>query len=317
MKSTKIILIGSGNVGNSFLYSAMNQGLASEYGIIDINPDFAEGQALDFEDASASLLRPYRVFKADYKDIADADFVVITAGRPQKPGETRLQLVEDNIRIIREIAYKVKDSGFKGFTIIASNPVDVVTRAYRDASGFEHNRVIGSGTILDTARLKVDLAKRAKVSPDSVQAFVMGEHGDSSFVAYSNIKIAGECICHFSALTGIHADNYEAELEYPVSRKAYEIISRKRATFYGIGAALASIVRNIIEDSKKIMIVGANLHGEFGFHDVNVGVPAVIGKNGIEKIVQISLNEKEQEKFRKSIKIIDDIYTTAIKNITE
>ncbi|MDW2933752.1 L-lactate dehydrogenase [Mesomycoplasma ovipneumoniae] len=315
MKPIKIALIGAGNVGNSFLYAAMNQGLASEYGIIDINPDFAEGNAFDFEDASASLLRPFSVRRYEYSDLKDADFILITAGRPQKPGETRLQLVADNIRIIRDIAFKVKESGFSGITVIASNPVDVITRAYRDASGFSDQKVIGSGTILDTARLQFEIAKRLKIAPNSVQAYVMGEHGDSSFVAYSNIKIAGECFCHFSELTGIDSSNYEKELEYPVSRRAYEIINRKRATFYGIGAALARIVSNIIQDTKNILIVGANLRGQYGFDGVNIGVPAVLGANGIEKIIEITLNDKEKEKFAKSVEIVDTIYKDAMKNL--
>lgn len=311
MKSTKIILIGAGNVGTSFLYSAINQGLASEYGIIDLSPEFAHGQALDLEDATPSVVRPYRIYQADYKDAADADFVVITAGRPQKPGETRLELVKDNIKIISEIAQKIKESGFKGITVIASNPVDIITRAYRDVSGFSDAKVIGSGTVLDTARLQVEIAKRAGVAPESVHAYVMGEHGDSSFVAYSNIQIAGECICGFSAQTGIHADNYEQELEYPISRKAYEIINRKRATYYGIGAALANIVKNVVNDTKKILVVGANLRGQYGFSGVNVGVPVVLGRNGIEKIVQITLNDKEKAKFTKSVEIIDTMYKDA------
>ncbi|AJC49942.1 L-lactate dehydrogenase [Mycoplasma flocculare] len=315
MKPIKIALIGAGNVGNSFLYAAMNQGLASHYGIIDISHSFAEGNAFDFEDASASLPRPFSIFPYEYSDLKDADFIIITAGRPQKPDETRLELVAGNIQIIREIAFKVKESGFSGISIIASNPVDVLTRAYREASGFSDQKVIGSGTILDTARLQFAIAKKANVSPNSVQAYVMGEHGDSSFVAYSNIKIAGECFCNFSKITGINASNYEEKLEFPVSRRAYEIINRKKATFYGIGAALVRIVRNIIEDSKNILIVGANLRGEYGFSNVNIGVPAIIGANGIEKIIEINLNKKEKAKFAKSVEIIDTIYKNAIKDI--
>ncbi|MBG0730910.1 L-lactate dehydrogenase [Mycoplasma sp. 'Moose RK'] len=315
MKPIKIALIGAGNVGNSFLYAAMNQGLASEYGIIDVNPDFADGNALDFEDASGSLNQCFSVRRYEYSDLKDTDFIVITAGRPQKHGETRLQLVADNIRIIREIAFKIKESGFSGITVIASNPVDIITRAFREASGFSDEKVIGSGTVLDTARLRVEIAKRANVSPNSVQAFVMGEHGDSSFVAFSNIKIAGECFCNFTKLTGIDSSNYEKELEFPISRKAYEIINRKKATFYGIGAALATIVKSIIQDSKNILIVGANLRGEYGFSGPNVGVPVVLGAKGIERIVEITLNDKEKAKFAKSIEIIEQIYQDATKNI--
>lgn len=304
MKETKIVLIGAGAVGCSFLYAAMNQGLATKYGIIDAFPETRDGNVLDLEDAIASLPRTYDVYASDYEDIKDADFIVITAGRPQKHGETRLEMLFDNAKIMKDIAQKVKASGFNGITIIVANPVDVMTTIYFDETGFPKNKVIGSGTILDTARLKREIGKRIGIAPKSVTAYVMGEHGDSSMIPYSSITIGGVPFSEFEKEAGLSKDNYATELEKPISRKAYEIINRKRATFYGIGAAITSIIRAIQEDSREILVVGANLDGEYGFKGVNIGVPAVISKNGIEKVITIKLTPEEKAKFDHSLNIV-------------
>ncbi|MGY6172305.1 L-lactate dehydrogenase [Candidatus Mycoplasma pogonae] len=311
--SRKIVLIGAGAVGTSFLYSAMNQGLAAEYGLIDMFETPLEGNVMDLEDASPSVPESYRVYKTDYDHIGDADLIVITAGRPQKDGETRLEMVADNVKVIEDIAEKVKKSGFKGITLIASNPVDIITYAYLQKTGFDPKRVIGSGTVLDTARLKMEIAKRLDISPKSVTGYVIGEHGDSSLVVYSKINVSGVPFDKLSAESGVTADNYEAELETYVYKKAYEIIKRKRATFYGIGAALAQIARNIFADSHAIMVVGANLNGEYGHSGLNIGVPVVLSGNGIERIIELDLNEKEQAKFNRSVEIVKKVYQDAKK----
>ncbi|WP_025755358.1 L-lactate dehydrogenase [Mycoplasmopsis cricetuli] len=304
MKPTKIILIGAGAVGTAFVYSSINQGLAAEYGLIDQFENPRDGNVMDFEDVIFPSQRKYKVYAADYKDVKDADFIIITAGRPQKPGETRLEMVKENAEIMRNIARNVRDNGFKGITVIASNPVDIITWVYIKETGFDPKKVIGSGTILDTSRLRFLLGQKTGVSTSSIEAFVLGEHGDSSLVNFSSFKIAGLPFSKFEKLTGINADNYEAEVEYPVSRKAYKIIERKRATFFGIGACLAKIVRTIQEDSKLVLPVGALLNGEYGFNDVVAGVPVILGSNGIEKILEIELNEKEKSKFKNSIDVI-------------
>ncbi|WP_033160922.1 L-lactate dehydrogenase [[Mycoplasma] collis] len=304
MKSTKIILIGTGAVGTAFVYSSINQGLAAEYGLIDQFEGPRDGNVLDFEDVIFPSVRPYKVYAADYKDVKDADFIVITAGRPQKPGETRLEMVKDNAEVMRNIARQVKANGFKGITIIASNPVDIITWVYIKETGFDPKKVIGSGTILDTSRLRFLLSQRTGVSTDSVEAYVLGEHGDSSLVNFSGFRIAGLPFSKFENVAKINAENYEQEVEYPVSRKAYKIIERKRATFWGIGACLAKIVRSIQADAKIVLPVGVLLKGEYGYNDVVAGVPAILGAEGIERVLEIDLNSKEKAKFDNSIDVI-------------
>ncbi|VEU59138.1 L-lactate dehydrogenase [Mesomycoplasma neurolyticum] len=304
MKTTKIILIGAGAVGTAFVYSSINQGLAGEYGIIDQFDNPRDGNVLDFEDVIFPSTKPYKVYAADYKDVKDADFIVITAGRPQKPGETRLEMVKDNAEVMRNIARQVRDNGFKGITVIASNPVDIITWVYIKETGFDYKKVIGSGTILDTSRLRYLLSQKTGVSTDNIEAFVLGEHGDSSLVNYSGFRIAGMPFSKFEKISGINATNYEKDVEFPVSRKAYKIIERKRATFWGIGACLAKIVRSVQADSKIVLPVGVLLNGEYGYNDVVAGVPAILGANGIEKVMEIELNDKEKAKLDNSINVI-------------
>lgn len=308
---SSIVLIGCGAVGSSFLYSAMNQGLANKYGLIDAFENTAIGNVWDMEDAVPSLLRECTVEHVDYASLKDVDYIMIAAGRPQKPGETRLEMVKDNVQIIKEIAQKIKNSGFKGITFICANPVDVLTYAYIKYTGFDPKKVIGSGTVLDTARLRIAISKDLKVSPSSVEsAYVIGEHGDSSVTVFSNIQIANKSICEYSC--SFTKDNYEEKLERFIAKKAYTIIEKKRATFYGIGAAMARIVRAVIEDKNEIMVVGAYLKGEYGHSDVVFGVPAVINRSGISRVVEVSLNEKETDKLKKSCEIIKKINSDAV-----
>ncbi|XP_032746450.1 L-lactate dehydrogenase-like [Rattus rattus] len=302
----KVVLIGSGAVGTSFLYSAINQGLASEYGIIDVSENSRDGNVMDLEDAIASVPREFKVYSTDYSELKDVDYIMIAAGRPQKPGETRLQMIQDNVQIIKDIAAKIKDSGFKGITFICANPVDILTYAYIKATGFCKCRVIGSGTVLDTARLKLAIAKDLNVAVSSVDnAYVIGEHGDSSVTVYSAISVANKNLVQSNSK--FTPDNYQETLEKVVARKAYEIINRKRATFYGIGAAMARLLSAVMHDTKEILVCGAFLEGEYGLNDVVIGVPCVLGKEGIEKVVEIELNNLEKEKLAKSYKIISDL----------
>lgn len=301
----KIVLIGSGAVGTSFLYSAINQGLASEYGIIDIFEGGRDGNILDLEDTIASVPRKFKIYVGDYNNLSDVDYIMIAAGRPQKQGETRLEMVKDNVRIIKDIAEKIKNSGFKGITFICANPVDVLTYAYIKATGFSKSKVIGSGTVLDTARLKLAISKDMGVATSSVEgAYVLGEHGDSSVTTYSTIRVGGK---HISSLGSKYTpENYSEDLEKTVARKAYEIINRKRATFYGIGAAMAKLVGIVSKDEGEIIVCGAYLEGEYGFSDVVLGVPCVLGKSGIQRVVEVPLNKAEKEKLNKSYAIVAD-----------
>ncbi|MBR3348353.1 MAG: L-lactate dehydrogenase [Mycoplasmataceae bacterium] len=310
MKAKKIILVGAGAVGCSFLYSAMNRGLASEYGIIDVNKANVEGQTLDFEDGSAASDYPFNVFAAEYSDCKDADLVVITAGRPQLPGETRLNMVEGNAKIMKEIATNIKQSGFKGITVIASNPVDILTLIYQEVTGFDKKTVIGSGTSLDSARLTREISKRIKIAPQSIQAYVMGEHGDSSVSAFSVATVGGLPLSHFVKNKRIDESEFPKIHEF-VWKKAYEIIERKRATFYGIGVNLANICENIIRDSRKVLAIGAFLEGQYKNSGIYTGVPAVIGVNGIEEIIEFTLSDAEQKQFDNSVKQLKEVVEKA------
>ena len=310
MKAKKIILVGAGAVGCSFLYSAMNRGLASEYGIIDVNKANVEGQTLDFEDGSAPSDYPFNVFAAEYSDCKDADLVVITAGRPQLPGETRLNMVEGNAKIMKEIATNIKQSGFKGITVIASNPVDILTLIYQEVTGFDKKTVIGSGTSLDSARLTREISKRINIAPQSIQAYVLGEHGDSSVSAFSVATVGGLPLSHFVKNKRIDESEFPKIHEF-VWRKAYEIIERKRATFYGIGVNLANICENIIRDSRKVLAIGAFLEGQYKNSGIYTGVPAVIGVNGIEEIIEFTLSDAEQKQFDNSVKQLKEVVEKA------
>lgn len=306
MKERKIILIGQGAVGASFLYSAINRGIAQNYGIIDLNEKGVEGNVLDIEDGIAASDYPFNIFKATYADCKDADIVVITAGRPQLPGETRLNMVDGNAKIMKNIAEQVKASGFNGLTVIASNPVDILTLVYQQITNFPKNKVIGSGTSLDSARLTREISKRINVAPQSIQAYVLGEHGDSSVSAFSVVTVGGLPLKHFEEQGRIDKNEYP-EIHKFVWRKAYEIIDRKGATFYGIGLNLANICENILRNSKKVMAVGAYLEGQYKNEGVYTGVPAVIGINGIEEIIEFNLSKEEQEQFDKSVKQLKEV----------
>lgn len=310
MKAKKIILVGAGAVGCSFLYSAMNRGLASEYGIIDVNKANVEGQTLDFEDGSAPSDYPFNVFAAEYSDCKDADLVVITAGRPQLPGETRLNMVEGNAKIMKEIATNIKQSGFKGITVIASNPVDILTLIYQEVTGFDKKTVIGSGTSLDSARLTREISKRINIAPQSIQAYVLGEHGDSSVSAFSVATVGGLPLSYFVKNKRIDESEFPKIHEF-VWKKAYEIIERKRATFYGIGVNLANICENIIRDSRKVLAIGAFLEGQYKNSGIYTGVPAVIGVNGIEEIIEFTLSDAEQKQFDNSVKQLKEVVEKA------
>ncbi|PYC99664.1 L-lactate dehydrogenase [Microbacterium esteraromaticum] len=312
METVKIAVIGCGAVGSSFLYSAIHQGLASEYGLLDYNTEFARGQALDLEDAIPHFdFRPRIKVITDYKELKNYQFIVITAGRAQKEGETRLQMIRDNAVIMKGIAEQVKSSGFSGIVLICSNPVDVLTYIFQKVTGFDEKKVIGSGTVLDTNRLKVEVIKGMDVAPASLEgAFVLGEHGDSSLVTFSLMKVSGLSINRCEEVSYPNSpfccSDYEEKLEKVVYKKAYEIISRKRATHYGIGVAMTKILKTIIYNTKEILPVSSILHGEYGLSDVAISVPTVVGSNGIERIAIIPLKEKEQNKLVASAKILQE-----------
>jgi len=294
----KVILVGDGAVGSAFAYSMVSQGLAEEFGIIDVVKERTEGDALDLEDAQV-FTAPKNIYSADYPDCKDADVVVITAGAAQKPGETRLDLVNKNLKIFSMIIKPIVDSGFNGIFVIAANPVDILTYATWKFSGFPKEKVIGSGTSLDTSRLRVALAKKLAVDPRNVDAYMMGEHGDTEFAAYDEATIGGKPLKTIAAEHGLSDDDL-TKIEDDTRNKAYEIINRKGATYYGIATCLMRITKAILRDENAVLPVGAALEGQYGLDDIFIGTPAVINANGLASVIEVPLSAKEKDAMAKS-----------------
>ncbi|UWD35103.1 L-lactate dehydrogenase [Mycoplasma cottewii] len=314
--SKKVVLVGAGAVGCSFLYAAINQGLAQHYVLIDAFKDTAEGNALDLLDALVVMPNSFSSIKAgNFEDCKDADLIVITAGRPQKPDETRLYMVEGNAKIMKSIANEIKKSGFNGITIVASNPVDIATHVYQKVTGFDPHKVIGSGTTLDSARLKRLLGEKLNVNPSSIDAYLLGEHGDSSVAIWSKANICDKPISDYIKTNKISQKELE-EIEKEAIMMAYKIIHLKHATFYGIGACLARIATAVLKDEKVCLAVGAQLNGEYKNSGLYTGVPAIVGANGWEKIIQWDINKKEQARFDSSCETLRKTIDS-IKNIID
>lgn len=301
----KVVLVGDGAVGSSYAFALMQQGIAEELVIVDIMKERTEGDALDLEDAAPWTFNK-NVYSGSYDDAKDADLVVITAGAPQKPGETRLDLVDKNLKIIKSIVSPIVESGFNGIFLVAANPVDILTMAVQKFSGFPKNRVFGSGTSLDTARLRMALAKKFNVSPEAVDAYILGEHGDSEFANFDEAMIGGRLLKVWAAEAGISDEDLD-QILYETAHKAYEIINRKGATFYGIGTSLARITRAIFRDEKMVLPVGAWMDGQYGLNDIYIGTPAVIGANGVEAVVEATLSEEEAAKMAASAKTLKEV----------
>lgn len=290
----KIVLVGDGAVGSSYAYAMVQQGLAEELAIVDINKKRAEGDTLDLEDATV-FTAPKKIYAADYDTCKDADLVVITAGAPQKPGETRLQLVDKNLKIMKSIIEPIVKSGFNGIFLVAANPVDILTYAVQKLSGFPKNKVISSGTSLDSSRLRIALAKLFDVDPRDVMANIMAEHGDSEFAAYSSATIGGKPLLDIAKENNVSMDQL-LKIEDDVRNKAYEIINRKGATYYGVATCLMRISRAILRDENAVLPVGAPMSGQYGVNEpIYLGTPAVINANGIAKIIEVPLDEREQK----------------------
>lgn len=308
MKIRKVVLIGCGAVGTSFLYSALNQNLFDEYVLIDVFEDLAKGNAWDFEDANAIMSCPGKIKHGEYEDCGDADIIVITAGVPQKPGETRLQLISKNAKIMKDIATNVKKSGFNGITVIASNPVDILGKLYQNYSGFDEQKVIPSGTILDSSRLKHEIASRINVSPSSIEAYVIGEHGDSSVSVFSNAKVGSLPLDEFKKLP----DSTKKTIHKNVVDKAYKIIKTKRATFYGIGACLARICRAVLRDENVVLPISSVSKNSANLY---IGWPTIVNKNGWTNPLKLELTKEEKAGFAKSVTQLKKIYESAIAEL--
>lgn len=296
----KIALVGTGMVGMSYAYSLLNQGVCDELVLIDINRKRAEGEAMDLNHGLAFSTAHMKIYAGEYKDCSDADIVAICAGVAQKPGETRLDLLKRNGSVFQSIVEPVTESGFNGIFLVATNPVDIMTRITYSLSGFNPKRVLGSGTALDTARLRYLLGESLRVDPRNVHAYVMGEHGDSEFVPWSQAMIATKPILSLCEEDGLACREELNRIEDEVRGAAYRIIEAKQATYYGIGMALTRITRAILGDENSVFTVSAMLRGEYGQSEVYAGVPCIINKNGIQRIISLSLTEEEMKQFHNS-----------------
>ena len=290
----KVVLVGDGAVGSSYAFAMAQQGIAEEFAIVDIIKERTEGDAMDLEDATA-FTAPKNIYSADYDTCKDADLVVITAGAPQKPGETRLDLVNKNLKILSSIVEPIVESGFDGIFLVAANPVDILTHATWRMSGFPEDRVIGSGTSLDSARLQKVIGEMEKVDPRSVNAYMLGEHGDTEFPAWSYNNVGGVKVSDWvKAHPEVGEDKLEA-IHKEVADMAYKIINLKGATFYGIGTALAFITKAILNNEHRVLPLSVPMNGQYGLHDIHIGTPAVVGRHGIEQIIEMPLDDKEKE----------------------
>lgn len=312
----KVILVGDGSVGSSFAFAMTLKGLGRELGIIDINKKKTIGDAMDLNPV-LTYNSTKLIYSADYSDCKDADLVVITSGAPQKPGETRLQLVDKNLKIIKDVVDNIMKSGFDGLFLVAANPVDILSYAVKEFSGFPRERVISSGTSLDSARFCDEISRFVGVDRRDITAYIMGEHGDSSFPCWSNANIAGKKATEWIAEKTDDSEAAKEKIYTNVRDVAYRIIENKGATYYGVATVLARICRHIIEDSHSIITVGACLEGEYGLSGVYMGTPCVIGRNGIEKIIEVELDEKEKELMEKSFKALKEVQDKGMAKVRE
>ena len=299
----KIILIGDGAVGSSYAFALINQNIGHELGIIDVNRDKAEGDVMDLNSALA-FTAPKKIYVADYEDCHDADLIVYTAGASQKPGETRLDLTEKNLRITKDVVEKVMASGFDGIFLVATNPVDILTYAAYKWSGLPTHQVIGSGTSLDSARFKQTIADLLHVDVRNVHGYIIGEHGDTEFPVWSHANVAGLQINEWVSDNPDTDEEALIDLFFSVRDAAYEIIERKGATFYGIGASLARITRAIFNNEQAVLPLSVYLDGEYNEKDIYIGTPAIIDSDGISSIVEIPLNDSEKDKMKHSVATI-------------
>lgn len=310
INSRKVAIIGCGMVGATTAYTLMQEGLFSEMVLVDVNRERAEGEAMDINHGM-TFASPMDIYAGDYDDIMDAAIIVVTAGAGQKPGETRLDLVKKNAGILGTIIPEIAKRKYEGILLIVANPVDILTHVAQKMSGLPRNWVFGSGTVLDTARLKFLLERHLNVDNRNIEAYIIGEHGDSEIPVWSSANVGGVPIHDFCEMRGFY--NHEKAMEEianGVKNSAYEIIRKKKATYYGIAMGVQRICEAIVRDEKSILPVSIYLDGEFGLEGATLSLPSIVGKNGIEKIVPISLSAEEQKALAHSAEVLKETAAT-------
>ena len=303
----KAAVIGCGFVGSATAFTLMQSRLFSELVLLDVNMEKADGEAKDIAHG-IPFAGQMKIYAGTYDDAADAAIIIITAGANQKPGETRLDLVQKNTAIYQSIIPEIVKRDFGGILLIVSNPVDILTYVALKLSGLTENRVLGSGTVLDTARLKYALGEHLGVDSRSVHSFIIGEHGDSEIAAWSSTNVSGIPLNDFCEMRGHF--NHDAAMDAiaeKVKNSAYEIISKKQATYYGIAMSVKRICECIVRNERSILPVSAMMHGEYGIEDITLSMPAIVGIGGVETHVPIALSEEEAEKLVESAKKLKEV----------
>lgn len=302
----KVVIVGVGMVGMSYAYAMLNQNICDELVLIDVNKERARGEAADLSHGLPFAPSSMKIYAGEYSDCKDADLVVLCAGVPQQDGESRRDLLKKNYDVFKSIVDPVVTSGFNGVFLVASNPVDIMTQVVYNLSGFPSGRVLGSGTTLDSARLRHMMSDYFKLNPRNVHAYVIGEHGDSEFVAWSNAYISVKPLDELKAgKESVEKDMKKIAEEVKLS--AYEIIKAKKATYYGIGMVLARLTRAILFDENSVFTVSAYLRGEYGEKGIYIGVPSVVNRNGVREVLVMNLSDEERELFRRSAVIIREM----------
>ena len=305
----RIMLVGTGFVGMSFAYSMLHEKGIDEMVLVDVNADKAKGEAMDLTDGLVYADTKMKVYSGSYADAEYCNVVVLTAGAAQRPGQSRLELVKINAQITKGVCEELKKNKFNGILLVANNPVDIMTYVAWKASGLPKEHVIGSGTVLDTARLRVELGDELGFAPSNIHAYILGEHGDSSFISWTNSYIGCRSLLEYLDEKNISLARLQTIYE-DVRDKAYKIIDLKKATYYGIGLALRRIVTAILNNERCILPVSSYQNGEYGKSGYFIGTPTVIGSDGATQILTLPLNENDQNRFNNS-------FDTLVKTIQE
>ena len=303
----KAAVIGCGFVGAATAFTLMQSKLFSELVLLDANHDKAVGEAEDIGHG-IPFAGEMDIYAGDYDDIADCSIIIVTAGANQKPNETRLDLVQKNVAIYKSIIPEIAKRSYEGILLIVSNPVDILTYVAQKLSGLPERRVIGSGTVLDTARLKYALSQHLNVDSRNIHSFIIGEHGDSEIAAWSSTNISGVPLDDFLEMRGhMHPDMDKQEIAEKVKNSAYDIIAKKHATYYGIAMSVRRICECIVRDEKSILPISTVMHGDFGIEDVCLSMPTILSAEGVETHIPIELSEKEHTSLKKSADTLKNI----------
>lgn len=313
IQKRKIMLVGTGFVGMSFAYSLLSEKGIDELVLVDVNTDKAKGEQMDLSDGLLYANSKMKITAGSYADAADTNIVVLTAGAAQKPGQSRLELVKINANITKGVCEELKKNNFDGLLVVANNPVDIMTYVAWKTSGLPKNHVIGSGTILDSARLRHALSERLGFASSNIHAYIMGEHGDSSFVPWIHTYIGTKHLLEYLDENNIELSELQ-DIYISVRDKAYKIIELKKATYYGIGLALKRIVSAILNNEKAILPVSSYQNGEYGREGYFIGTPTVVGSNCIEQVISLPLNENDQQRFNHSF---DTLKKTIDENLSD